>query len=51
VKVVLDTNVLISLSLGGGPTTERIRVAWLAGELSLLVCEALLTEFSVSSRE
>lgn len=44
-KVIFDTNVLISLSLGGGPTIQRIGVAWLTGELSLLVCEELLTEF------
>jgi putative PIN family toxin of toxin-antitoxin system len=43
-RVILDTNVLISLSLGGGPTIKRIGAAWLSGELTLLLAEDLLEE-------
>lgn len=45
IRVILDTNVLISLSLGGGPTIKRIGAAWLSGELTLLLSEELLDEF------
>ena len=44
-RVIFDTNVLISLSLGGGPTMERLGRAWRSGEVELLVAEALLDEF------
>jgi putative PIN family toxin of toxin-antitoxin system len=45
-RVILDTNVLISLSLGGGPTIKRIGAAWLSGELTLLLSKELLEEFA-----
>ena len=45
-RVIFDTNVLVSLSLGGGPTMERLGEAWRSGEVDLLVTEALLDEFA-----
>lgn len=45
-KIILDTNVLISLSLGGGPTLQRIGAAWLAGEVQVIISEELLDEYA-----
>lgn len=42
-RVVLDTNVLVSALLFGG-TPERIFLAGLRGEIDLVTSEALLTE-------
>lgn len=43
---MFDTNVLISLSPGGGPTIGRLGEAWRSGEVDLLVTEVLLNEFA-----
>ena len=45
-RVIFDTNVLISLSLGGGPTIKYLGEAWRSGELELLVTDVLLDEFA-----
>lgn len=49
-RIVVDTNVLISLAIGS-PSLRPIRDAWRNGRITLLVSEALLDEFaSVTTR-
>lgn len=43
-KVVIDTNVLVSALLFGGQT-ERVRELWKSGVIAPLVSEAIMTEY------
>ena len=43
-RVVLDTNVVTSALIFPGPSTARIRQAWLRGEITPLVCRETTLE-------
>ena len=43
-KVILDTNVLISFLLTSGPTISKILKGWKDGKFTLLVSDEILTE-------
>lgn len=43
-RVVLDTNVVASALLFPGPTTARVRTAWMSGSIVPLVCRETTLE-------
>ena len=45
-RVVLDTNVLVSMALGGGEVIRRIGRAWRRGDFGIETCSELLGEFA-----
>jgi putative PIN family toxin of toxin-antitoxin system len=49
-RVICDTNVLISIALGGGETIRKIRTGWRVGAFRLLVSDELLDEFASVAR-